>query len=260
MTQTEETTYINKSLDKALKVLDLFDNSYHGLSVTEIAEEVGVKAGAMYPILNTLQHHGYLERDQDKKYKLGEKLLDKRALMLEEPNLSNQAYLELKKLRNKVGETIHLATISHGFVVYLEKLEPSDATLSMYSSVGKKSPVHATGLGKAILAYLPEKEVEQIISQRGLEKFTDNTIDSLKNLKEEIEQTRERGYAIDDAEHIEVIRCVACPIFNRNSRPVAAISVSVPTFEMEMKELVEIAPIVKNYALDISKKLGYKNH
>lgn len=254
--KSRETEYINKSLDKALTMIELFNSDTEKLSVTAISKKLGVTPGTVYPTLYTLEKHGYLNRDDNKKYSLGLKFLEKGSLILEKMDLRAQAHPELEKLRDETNETVHLGVLSDGEVIYIDKLEPQ-RTIRMYSSIGKRAPAHTTALGKSILAHLTKDKLDHIVAEKGLPQYTQKTITSIAKLEKELEKIRKRGYTIDDAEHEKEIRCVACPIFKHTGKVVAAASLTIPAFRANREEIEDFAPLVKKYTTRISQKLGY---
>jgi len=166
----------------------------------------------------------------------------------------------LEDLQKKTNETVHLAILDSGEVVYLEKRE-STQTIRMYSAVGRRAPAHCTGLGKAILAFLPEEERQRILKEKGLKAYTPNTITLLSEFERGCDRIRERGFALDLGEHEVEIRCVAAPILDHTGRPVAALSVAVPAFRTDEAQLEALGPEVVQATQEISRKLGYnKKH
>ncbi|RLC71399.1 MAG: IclR family transcriptional regulator, partial [Chloroflexi bacterium] len=119
------------------------------------------------------------------------------------------------------------------------------------------APAHCTGLGKAILAFLPKEERRRILKEKGLKAYTSNTITSLSEFEAECERIRERGFALDLGEHEEEIRCVAAPILDHTGYPIAALSVAIPAFRTSQAQLEELGPDVAKAAKQISVKSGY---
>lgn len=257
-TEKSDPSYINKSLDKALTVLDIFDEDNYKLSVTEIAEKYDTNPSSLYPTLHTLEKHGYLKRDGDKRYSLGLAFAKKSRLVLDRLNLSVEARQDLEKLRDKTHKTVHLGYLNEDEVVYIDKVE-SKSGIRMYSSPGKTAPVHATALGKVMLAHLTNQEREKILSKTDLYQKTKKTISSRKKLEEELKKINKRGYAVDDEEFEEGIRCVASPIFRYDGKVEAAVSVTGLAAQMEKEDLDDLALLVRGTAEEISTKLGFKS-
>jgi DNA-binding IclR family transcriptional regulator len=153
-------------------------------------------------------------------------------------------------------ETVHLGVLNDGEVLYVEKLE-SPHTIRMYSEIGRRAPLHCTGLGKALLANLPAEEIEQVIEQRGLRRYTENTLVNRADLFEEMAAIRFRGAAFDNEEHEKSVRCVAAPVYDAQGRVIAAISIAGPAFRMTPERQKDLVPYVVEASQRISRRLGY---
>jgi len=257
MEKEKDGKYLNKSLDKALSILDFFDSENSKLSVTEIAEKLDTNPSSLYPILHTLKNHGYLNRDSEKRYNLGLKFAEKGRLVKENLSLAREARPELKILRDETSRTVHLGFLSEYQIVYIDKVE-SKGGLRMYSSPGKTAPLHATALGKAILANMSDKNVKNILNKIELKSYTSHTHTSVKELKRELEIVREQGYALDDEEFEEGVKCMATSVNNQRGDAKAAISITGLVPKMGKEKINEFAPLMKKYASKISSKLGYE--
>jgi len=256
-TKEKNSNYVNKSLDKALSILDLFDSSNYKLTITEIADKFNTNPSSLYSILYTLENHGYLSRDQEKRYSLGMSFPKKGRLVLEQFNLPAKAREELVNLRDEANEAVHLAALNENHLVYIDKVE-SNRGLKMYSSPGKTAPLHATALGKAMLAHLPEDRLDNILENIALSQETDQSITSKSELKEALSKVRERGYALDDEEFEVGIRCAAGPIHKYDGEVEAAISLTGLAAQIDDEKLNRMGSLVKKYADKISAKLGYE--
>jgi DNA-binding IclR family transcriptional regulator len=129
----------------------------------------------------------------------------------------------------------------------------------MYSQVGKRVPAHSTSLGKAIMAHLSEEKVREILEEKGMEKNTENTITSIDKFLAHLKKVKKQGYAVDDEEQEEDIRCIAGPIFNHRGEVVAAFSISAPITRMTESRMKELAKLVVEYSQKMSRSLGYSN-
>lgn len=248
-----------RSVYRALQLLDYICSSedHRGVSLSELSEFIGLSKPSVYKLLSTLQEFRLVMKDpRTGFYRPGPGLLELAQRGLERLELRDLALPELEKLWRETNETVHLAILDEGEVVYLEKRE-SRQTIRMYSAVGRRAPAHCTGLGKAILAFLPKEERKRILTQKGMHRYTVKTITNLKDFELECKRIREQGYAFDLGEHEEEIRCVAAPIFDHTGRPIAAISVAIPAFRADLARLEALAPKVKAAAVAVSRKLGY---
>ncbi len=245
-----------KSVNKALEIIDILVKSDGGISLGELSKRAGQHKTTTHRLLQSLLKYGYADQDSEtKKYKAGLKIFELSHQLIDKMELRVEARSELKKLNQKTNETVHLAVLDKGEVVYIDKIEPQ-RTIRMYSSIGKRAPAHCTGVGKALLAYLPEDELERVVEEKGLKGYTETTITSIPRFKDELQKIRDRGYAIDNAEHEEEVRCVACPIYDHTGQVIAAVSLTIPSFRANREEIEKFAPIVMKYASKISKKIG----
>jgi DNA-binding IclR family transcriptional regulator len=171
--------------------------------------------------------------------------------------LAERARPHLERLAAAAGETAHLCILDDGEVLYLEKVEPT-RTVRVPSSVGQRNPAHCTAVGKALLAHLPEAEVDVVIRRRGLKSFTPNTITSPTLLKRELKAVRERGYAVDDEEIDEGLRCIGAPVRDASGRVVASMSIAGPAFRIGKGKIPPLANLVMSVADRLSREIGYR--
>ena len=248
-------TYV-KSVDRALKIIKLI-SANKNMGVTEIAHQIDINKSAVHRILTTLVNHGFVEKDPEmNRYKIGYTFLEIASNLLESIDLREEALPFLKELETLTNEVIHLVVYDQGEVVYIEKLEGNE-TLRMHSKVGRRAPMHCTGVGKVILANLPRPMASNIIDQKGLPKHTDKTITDKEAFFRELEKVEQQGYAIDDEENEDGITCIAAPIFNHQKEITAAISISGPTMRMTENRIGELKGKIMSVGRKISSRLGY---
>ena len=246
-----------QSVDRALEVLAAVCEADGGIALRDLSEQLGLHKSTVYRLLQTLSTHRFVVQDPvTKQYRAGLRLFELANLVIAKIEVRTQALPELKALSQQTNETVHLAVLDEGDVVYIDKQE-TQRTIRMYSAIGKRAPVHCTALGKVLLAYLPEAEIERIAREKGLKPFTERTITSLQELKRHLAMVREKGYAIDDMEHEPDIRCAACPIRDHTGKVIAAVSLTVPAMRASREQLEAMAPLVKQTADRISRKMGY---
>ncbi|MBX6353873.1 MAG: IclR family transcriptional regulator [Thermoflavifilum sp.] len=250
--------YTVKSVEKACLLLEVVSDYPEGISVTELAEQVGMYKSTAHRLLNTLMRRGFIEQDRRTgRYKLGYTLLDLGMKLLSSIDLRREALPFLRELAIESNEVVHLALLDQGEMVYIEKVESSN-TVRMHSRVGKRVPAHATGLGKVILAYLPRAETLALLDRYGLSPLTDRTITDRQAFLQCLEEVRRLGYAVDVEENEIGICCVAAPIFDHTGRVVAACSVSGPSLRMTPERMEALRPLVKAAGLRISERLGWR--
>ena len=247
-----------KSLHRAINILDLFDEQTTHLGITEIAETMGLHKSTAAGLVYTLEYNGYLGQDAEtRKYGLGFKLVERASTLLDQLDVRQVALPHLQELRAWCGESVNLAVRDGGQIVYIERLT-STQSLGMRAKVGYRAPMHCTALGKAILSGLPQQRVVDFMAQYGLPDATVHSITDHARFLEEIDRTREQGFAIDNEENEVGVRCVAAPIFDHSDRPVAAVSVSSPVLRFPMSEVPRYGQMVVEVASAISAGLGYR--
>lgn len=247
---------IIQSVAKALDILSCFANHKSELGISDIAEGMEINKSTVYGLVNTLVAKGYLEQNPEtKRYRLGIKLFELGNLVGRRMDLFTDAMPFCEELSNRFNASVHLAARYGDEVVYIGKVDNPDAYI-VYSQVGKRVPMHCTGVGKAILAFLDPVEQAKFIAG-DLQRFTEFTITSPAQLRDNLAMSRRRGYAIDDEEIQLGLRCIAAPIFNHENEPLAALSLSGPVAKFPLNELDAIAEQVLLYAGKISRRMGY---
>ncbi|WP_028553037.1 IclR family transcriptional regulator [Paenibacillus sp. UNC451MF] len=229
-----------KSLYKALRIMDCFTVNQPELGITEISEMLGLYKSNVHNIVDTFVKAGYLEQNPDnEKYRLGMKILELGHVISSRMNIRQIMLPFMQELADFTNETVYLGTPSEGEVIYLDSSSPK-SQLSTRSMLGVKAPMYCTGIGKAMLAFLPEEVLHTVVA-RGLKQHTDNTLTDPEKLKEELAAIRLRGYSIDNMEHEFGIKCIGMPILNTKRQVVAGISISGPSLRFEEDKIKEYA-------------------
>ena len=245
-------------LDRALAILNLLSAEGPDLSLGEISDKIELHKSTVHRLIMVLERHKLIERNSiNGRYRLGLKLFELGTRAVSQLDLRERARPVLERLVLETSETVHLGILDEGEVLYLDKVEPA-RSVRMSSSVGRRNPVYCTAMGKAILAYLPESQVEAIVRKHGLRAMTANTITSFLDLKTELAAVRERGYAVDNEEIEEGVRCVGCVVRDFSGGSVAAISVSGPAFRISPEKARNLARPVIAAAAALSLQLGFK--
>jgi DNA-binding IclR family transcriptional regulator len=240
----------NKSLEKTLAILECFSKTRPELGVTEISKQLGLYKSNVYNILNTLSVMGYIDQNpQTGKYRLGLKILELANIITNSNGFRQSIYPLLNELSVQLGEVVYYGIPSDGNVIYLDAAYPTDTPVSRVI-IGDTAPMYCTAIGKAMLAYFPEKEADDILS-RPFQAFTPNTITSVEQMKAELQSIRKSGYSIDDMEHEHGIKCVGVPIFDANGIVVAAISASGPSLRFEKNNIMRCASLLRETANQI---------
>jgi len=203
-----------------------------GLGPTSIAEAVELDKATVSRLLQTLVGAGYAIQDKrTRRYLLTAKILRVAQGIAARLDLLSLARPHLRQLRDELDETVHLGVMQGLRVVYIDKIESTNS-IQLVSAVGQTMPLHSTSLGKAMLAALPDTELEEKLAQMDFLPRTDRTISDLTEFREEIKRTQSRGYAIDDRENEPLGACVAAGIVGADGRPVGAVSVAGPHFRV----------------------------
>ncbi len=246
------------SLQRAFDILDLFSASSPELGITEIAQRLELHKSTASGLIYSLEQGGYLDQNpENRKYRLGLKLLERSTVLLGQIEIREVARPFLFELRDWSQESINLAIHDQSEVVYIERYL-SEQGLSYRNVIGKRAPVHSTALGKAILSELPVEEAEDILQSYKFEKKTEYTLLTVEAVLNDLVVSKDRGFALDDQEHGLGGRCVASPIFDHRVRPIAAVSISVPLARIPKNRISYYGNKVKEVAHKISLKLGYR--
>lgn len=247
-----------KSVSRALDIITLVSLKKGGLGVTEIARQIDINKSSVHRILSTLVQYGYVEQDEEtSRYKIGYKFLEISSKLLDSIDIRSEAHPYLQQLENETNEVIHLAVYDQGEVVYIETMDGNE-TLRMHSKVGKRAPVHCTSVGKAILAYLPSDVVLDVLERKGMIVHTSQTITNKEQFMKELQQVRERGYALDLEENENGITCIAVPIFDHTGKVNAAISISGHSMRMTAERLQQLESRIIAVGKQLSARLGFK--
>ncbi len=216
-----------QSVNRAFAIMELFDERRPALSVSEIAELTALNRSTCYRFCQTLKAIGYLEEVERRRFRPGLKAISLARAALSSRELPELALPYLRELQRTVGEAVNMSLLDGTDVVYVARIL-SDHLITLRLYVGSRLPAYATSMGRAILAFLPEKESEAILDKSELLAITEHTITDRRRLKAELQRIRARGYAINDQEMAIGLRGVAAPIMSSTGRPVAAINLSIP--------------------------------
>ena len=257
MERPKPSPYRVQVLDRALSVIEVLAQN-HEPGLAEIAQAAALHKSTVHRILMVLERHRLVLRNPiTGRYRLGLKLFELGSKAIAGTDLREHARPHLNRVMFATGETVHLCVFDNGEVVYVDKIEPQKS-VRMSSTIGQRSPAYCTSVGKAILAQLPTDQVNDTITRCGLTKRTKHTITSPHALRTDLSQTRTRGYAIDDEENEDGVRCVGAAVLDYAGRPVAGISVSGPAFSITRERLPEVSRPLVAAAQALSAELGYR--
>lgn len=240
------------TVGKALDVLDMVAAVGKPVRFTDLLATADYPKATLYRLIQTLTHQGMLSYDPDRQtYALGVRLVRLAHAAWATSSLAPIARPYLDDLARETGETIHLAQMDNGQVLYVDKRNAS-RPVEMFSQAGKVGPAYCTGVGKAMLAYLPEDALERAIQRQSFHRFTGHTLDTPEKLKAELLAIRDRGHAFDREEHEPGIICCAVPILTRTDRVIGALSVTSTTARTSLAELESRAGRIKDTAARIA--------
>jgi len=257
--QAKDSPYQVQVLDRAMAILDTLAAHDEDLSLYEIAERLSLHKSTIHRLLMVLERQRLVERRAPgNKYGLGLKLFELGNKACARLGIAERARPHLERVAAAARETAHLCILDDGEVLYLAKVEAS-RTVRVPSSVGQRNPAHCTAVGKALLAHLAERDLDALIHDRRLEAHTPNTITTPTLLKRELRTIRERGYAVDDEEIEEGLRCIGAPVRDHTGRVVASMSIAGPAFRVTRAKTAMLARLVIEAADALSAELGYSS-
>jgi IclR family transcriptional regulator, KDG regulon repressor len=256
--QRTDRTYSSQVLDRVVSILDCFRPEQTDLRLVDIASATGLHKSTLYRLLEAMRAHGLVGVDADTgRYHPGLKLFEIASLAAGRFALERHSHPTLENLATISGETAHLCILDGSDVVYIAKVECT-RTLRIPSAVGQRNPAYCTGVGKAILAFLTRDQVETYIATTPFERFTHKTLTKASELKTNLRQIAIQGYAVDDQEREDGVRCVAAPIRDHAGSVIAAISIAGPSLRVTKERVAELASCVMEAAHEISTSLGYR--
>jgi DNA-binding IclR family transcriptional regulator len=249
-----ERTQSVPALERGLAILEHLTKSRYGLTLSQLTRHLALPKSSVHCLLLTFERHGYLYRDETSgRYRLGLRVCDLANTALEGIKLREQAGPFLSRLRTSTGLTGHMAILEGGEVVLIEKMESPKFRVNSW--IGKRMDLHCTALGKSLIAYLPDEQVEALVRSRGMLRHNENTIGSIRRLKQELEQVRKQGYSVDDEEEEINVRCIGAAILNSHNQAVAAISITGTIAEIDTHTRDRLIATVKETAAAIALEL-----
>ena len=239
-------------------MLEAVSQEPEGLSNAEISRKLDIPKSSASYILRTLEKQGYLHRDANSgKYRVGLKILSLSRGALSGIDVREVALPIMRRLTEKTNLTCHLAILDGPEAVYIEKVEPQ-GFIRMDTWVGRRMRVHATSVGKALVAHIPQQQLEKMIAERPMEKRTPKTITTMPRLLKELERVRSLGYSVDDEENNLGARCLGAPVFNQQGNIEAALGLSGPIHQVNSETMPRIVETLKDAARHLSMQLGYR--
>ena len=248
-----------RAVERALAILLCFSRNTPELTLTQIAERVGLNKSTVHRLLATLNQNRFIQRDPATgAYRPGIRLMQYAYLMLEQNDLRRSAAPFLHHLWEQVRETVDLAVLDNGEVVYIQVLE-SPQRVKLAAALGQRLPAYCTASGKALLAYMDDETIRRVLED-GTPKRTDCTILSREAFLENLRAIRTRGFAMSEQEYEEGINAVSAPILAPGDQPIAAVAVAGPAYRLTRERMIEIGPLVLATAHDIAQEIEMAAH
>jgi len=244
-----------QALDRAFDVLDVIA-AHSGLTLSEIATALDQSPATMHRVLATLEARQVVETDPVRQtWHIGAAAFRLGSAFLRRSSVVERARPVMRALMEETGETSNLGIERNGEVMFLSQVETHESIRAFFPP-GTLSPMHASGIGKALLAAMPEDAVSKRLRHLTLERFTDKTILTTAELQADLAQIQRRGWAFDDEEKALGMRCVAAPIRNLHGEPVAGLSISGPVQRLPLDRIEHIGARVRAAAQQLSQDLG----
>jgi IclR family acetate operon transcriptional repressor len=245
-----------QSIERALDLLECLARSSGWVGISELSEATGQPVGTVHRLLRTLATREYVVRDsRTRRYALGPAFRRLASTGLQMPDWPKIATPLLQELVEISGETANLAVLERNRAVYEAQAQPA-RMVRMFTELGNRVPLHCTGCGKVLLAYQPESVIASIIAETGLPRHTATTITDLGHLQQELELIRQQGYAVDNGEQEEGVRCLAVPVYGTQGKVVAAVSISGPSSRLDSRRIPTLLPHLKRISAAISSALA----
>ncbi len=246
-----------QSVERCLDILECLSEAENGIGILDLSSRVSLHPSTVHRFLSTLLVRGYVRQDRrNGSYSLGAHTLALGQAFNEQHSLRGNAHPFLERLMEETGETANLIILDSDEAVYVDQV-PSPHLVRMFAHIGRHVPLHSTGCGKVLLAYLDPSDRERIIREKGLPRSTRYTITSAAGLERELADIRRRGYAVDDRESDEDVRCVAGPVRDHSGKVVAALSISGPCNRITKERVPELSRLVLDISAQASCAIGF---
>jgi DNA-binding IclR family transcriptional regulator len=243
-------------LDRSFRILDTLAAAPAELSAAELAIRLHLHKSTVHRLLVVLERQRFIRRTENGKYGLGTRLIELGCRTMEQLDLETSARPFLQRLVAETGETTHIGVLSGTEMVSIANL-PGRWTLGTPSTIGRQTPVYCTAVGKAFIAFLPSAPLEALIARIEFMRRTKRTIMSPAALRAELARIRRRGFALDDEEAEEGLRCIGAPVRNYTGDVVASLSIAGPVFRVTKGRVPSLAAAVMRAGEELSAELGY---
>ncbi len=247
------------SVQSVERTFDLFEalvEAGTAVTLSELSARAELPLGTTHRLLATLTARGYARQDPESRaYAVGYKIMDW-ATRIGASQLLEVARPPMRQLMDETGETVNLVILDRTQIVYADQVAP-ERLVRMFTEVGNRAPVHSSGAGKVLLAFRPPAEARALMSELDLKGYTPKTITTLSRLEAALAEVRAQGFAVDDGEFEEGVRCLAAPILNGDGVSVAAVSISGPASRVSPDKVPPFSQKLRRCAARISEAMGY---
>jgi DNA-binding IclR family transcriptional regulator len=246
-----------QSVERTLDILESLVDFASEVGLVEISQAVTLPLATVHRLLGTLIRRGYVKQNrQNRKYSLGFRALQMGNDMRQRFSLRLEARPFLHRLMERTGESANLAVLDDGEVVYIDQAQ-SSKILRMFTQLGNRVPAHSTGSGKVMLAFGPPEAAEGVLRRYGMPRRTSRTITEAGRFAEELVRIRTQGFALDDEEHEDGVRCLAVPVRDGSGQVVASLSVSGPATRLGDEQIRGFTAEILDCGVQLSSRLGY---
>ncbi|HET7095994.1 MAG TPA: IclR family transcriptional regulator C-terminal domain-containing protein [Casimicrobiaceae bacterium] len=245
-----------QSLTRGLSILEALARAEAGVSLTDIAQRVQLPPSTTHRLLSTLEKMGYVYQSEELgRWYVGLQAFTVGAGFLANRDFVGQSHVYMRRLMEQSGETANLAILDGTEAVFIAQVQCREM-MRILVKLGSRVPLHASGVGKAIFAALPDEQIDAILKVKGLPRITENTIVAPETMWAALKVIRHRGYSFDDEEHAPGTRCVAATIYDEHAEPLGAISLAGPSSRLPDERIKQLGPIVAHTAEELTRKLG----
>ncbi len=245
-----------QSLTRGLSLLEALATAESGLSLTDLARKVELAPSTTHRLLATLEKMGFVHQGGDlARWYVGLQAFTVGSSFLANRDFVAQSHPYLRKLMEQSGETANLGILDGTEAVFIDQVQCRE-TMRTIVKLGSRVPLHASGVGKAIFAALPDEQIDAIVKVKGLPRITANTITSPEIMWASIRVIRQRGYSFDDEEHLPGTRCVASPIYDEHAETLGALSLAGPLSRLPDDRIKQLGPLVAHTAEELTRRLG----
>ena len=248
-----------QSLDRAFDIMEHLCAARDGLPIHTLTELTGLHKSTVHRMLAAMAARGYVVKDEESgRYRMTTLLYTLSGQGVENLDLVQIARAPMERLRDTVGETVHLVVPEGSDIVYVAKVEAEAGAIRMFSRIGSRRPMYCTGVGKAILASMTDEEVDAIWAASDIHAYTEHTIVTRERLHDVLRAVRRRGCAFDNEENELGVRCIAAAVYDYTGRACGALSISAPLLRMSDSYLARLQPHLIEARDHISRAMGWR--